>query len=92
MGCRIVSVKLQGDDSWMNSWMNVIFKSLQKTQKQKQLKKIQETKIILGIKTTPCVTQIHEVSKMTIRHLGPSHKIRSILEIRKNLAPLKSMR
>jgi len=53
----------------MNYWMNVNFKSLRKTRKQKQLKKLQETKIMLGIRRTPCVTQIHEISKMMIHHL-----------------------
>jgi len=33
---------------------------------------MQETKIMIGIRTTPCTTQIHEVRKMVIHHLWPS--------------------
>jgi len=36
---------------WILGW-TLVFKSLGKTQKRKQLKKIQETKIMLGIKTS----------------------------------------
>jgi len=43
-----------------------------KTRKRIQLKKMQEIKIILGIRTTPCVIQIHKINK-TICNL--THKI-----------------
>jgi len=56
----------------MNYEMNVIFKSLWKTQKRKQLKKMKEIKIMLEIITTPYATQIYEISKMVIHNLWPS--------------------
>jgi len=36
------------------------------------IEKMQETKIMLRIRATPCVIQIHEISKMVIHHLWPS--------------------
>jgi len=33
------------------------------------MKTIQENNIMLGIRTTPCATQIHGISKMMIHHL-----------------------
>jgi len=35
-------------------------------------KNTRKKKIILGIKTTPYTTKIHEISKMVIRHLLPN--------------------
>ena len=61
------------NDSWMNSWMvleEVLDKCSFKVTKISKIKiKMQETKIMLGIKTTPWATQIHDISKMVIRHL-----------------------
>jgi len=37
--------------------------------KTKTIKENARNKIMLGIRTTPCTTQIHKISKMVIRHL-----------------------
>jgi len=36
---------------------------------RKKVKENAKTKIMLGIRTTPYDTQIHEINKMVIRHL-----------------------
>jgi len=45
-----------------------------KNLKTKTNKENARNKEMLGIRTTPCVTKIHQISKMVIRHLWHSPK------------------
>ena len=91
-GCRIIALKLQRRAlGWIFGWFLDEFldecdlqKFVKNSKTRKKVKENAKTKIMLGIRTTPYDTQIHEINKMVIRHLWLSLKDKNqLLELRR---------